>query len=124
MIAVHQALKQTQDHYKIPSKDLAVHVGIGSQHLSSIRHGRSWPSEEVLMQLLEALEYRAPGARRYFCNLLAEADRPQVVPDKLEEMSDAALGKLLVEIGNEMARRAHAPEKVSKTVGVGELAKV
>jgi transcriptional regulator with XRE-family HTH domain len=120
MITIRQALKQTQDRYKVRSKDLAEDASIGMQHLASIRHGKSWPSEEVLMRLLEALEIRAPGSQRYFCNLLAA--RPQDVPEKLEDMSDAALGKLLIEIGNEMARRAH--EKISQTTVVGELVKV
>ncbi len=65
-LTIRQALKETQDSHGIKSKDLAELAGIGVQHLASIRNGKSWPSEEVLMRVLDALERLSPGARRDF----------------------------------------------------------
>jgi transcriptional regulator with XRE-family HTH domain len=65
-LTIRQALKETQDFYGIKSKDLAELAGIGVQHMASIRSGKSWPSEEVLMRILDALERLSPGARRDF----------------------------------------------------------
>ena len=55
-LTIRQALKETQDSHRIKSKDLAELAGIGAPHLASIRSGKSWPSEEVLMRILEAME--------------------------------------------------------------------
>lgn len=82
-LTIRQALKKTQDARGIKSKDLAEKVGIGVQHLASIRNEKSWPSEEVLMKILDAMEQMSPGAKGDFAREIAgtweEKDLAQVI---------------------------------------------
>ncbi|MCC3415217.1 MULTISPECIES: hypothetical protein [unclassified Microcoleus] len=67
-------LKQAQDEYNIKGMALAAAAGISRNHLSEIRNGKAWISEEIFCQLLEGMDKLAPGSRQYFCLLLSESD--------------------------------------------------
>lgn len=103
-----EALKKTQNKYKIVGKDLAIAANIGQQHLSNIRSGNAWPSEEVLMEILSAMDRLAPGSRFYFFLLMMGDDAKKLkIIDKngqlkqvgYEEMNDAELADHLIMIG-------------------------
>lgn len=109
MFTIRQALRKTQDYYGVKGTDLAEAAGIGTPHLASIRSGKSWPSEQVLMRLIESLEVLAPGSRRYFCDLLAGL--PTIA---VEELGDEQLGELVVRASDELARRLIKSSRVHK----------
>ncbi|MBD2778641.1 helix-turn-helix domain-containing protein [Iningainema tapete] len=93
MVQIHQLFKQTMDRHGIRGKDLAPLAGISPNHLSEFRSGKTWISPEVFMAMLEGMEQLAPGARRYFCQLLANeslTERKQSMGEKLVEMIEAA----------------------------------
>jgi transcriptional regulator with XRE-family HTH domain len=71
---IANCLKQAQDEYNIRGTDLAAAAGISKNHLSEIRNGRTWVSEEIFCQLLDGMDKLAPGSRQYFCLLLSESD--------------------------------------------------
>ncbi len=99
----HEALKKAQDQYAIVGKDLAKEVGIGQQHLTNIRSGKAWPSEDVLMRILSAMEELAPGSRFYFFLLLMGDDvrkyGKQLKQVSYMEMHDEELADHLMLIG-------------------------
>lgn len=71
---IANCLKRAQDEYNIRGTDLAVAAGISKNHLSEIRNGRTWVSEEIFCQLLDGMDKLAPGSRQYFCLLLSNSD--------------------------------------------------
>ncbi|MDJ0718192.1 MAG: helix-turn-helix transcriptional regulator [Prochloraceae cyanobacterium] len=103
MDTFHGALKKAQDQYAIVGKDLAKKVGIGQQHLTNIRSGKAWPSEEVLMRILSAMEELAPGSRFYFFLLMMGDDakkyRKRLKQVAYEDMGDEELADHLMMIG-------------------------
>lgn len=117
MLTVRKALKKTQDFYGVRGKDLAELAGIGVPHLSQIRSEKSWPSEEVLMQLLGAMESLAPGSRLHFCTLLAGLQvTPAVKELEFEEMGDEELGAFVVRASDELAKRLLAKSRKNTLV--------
>jgi len=103
--------KQAQDRYGIVGKELAAAVGISTNHLSEIRNGKVWPSEEVFARLLEEMERLGPGSREYFCRLMA-GDRLQhwELRDRLHILIEAAddeeLQQAFLLIGQKMFRKS------------------
>jgi transcriptional regulator with XRE-family HTH domain len=71
---IANCLKRAQDEYNIRGTDLAAAAGISQNHLSEIRNGRTWVSEEIFCQLLDGMDKLAPGSRQYFCLLLSNRD--------------------------------------------------
>jgi transcriptional regulator with XRE-family HTH domain len=115
-LTIRQALKETQDSHGIKSKDLAELAGIGVQHLSSIRSGKSWPSEEVLMRILDALERLSPGARRDFGLRLAGLN--QGLTTLVEQMPTEELSDTLSAIA-ECLRKSRTLEYFPEKEAVG-----
>ncbi len=89
---IHLLIKQTMDRYGIVGKELASAAGIGQSHISDIRTGRKWASEEVFAALLEGMEQIAPGSRLYFCQLLADEhlSTTKTVGEKIAELIEVA----------------------------------
>lgn len=102
---LHEILTKTMDRHGIKGKDLAAHVGMAPNHLSELRAGRKWVSRDNFIKLLEGMEEMVPGARLYFCQLLAgEALAPLPAPsvnliDMIENASDEEIEEVLIAIG-------------------------
>lgn len=89
---IHLLIKQTMDRYGIAGKELASVAGIGPSHISDIRTGRKWASEEVFAAILEGMEQIAPGSKLYFCQLLADEhlSSTKTVGEKITELIEIA----------------------------------
>ena len=108
---IHLLLKQAMDRYEIRGKDLAAIIGIGPSHISDIRSGKKWVSPEVFVGILEGMDKLAPGARHYFCKLLAEEElvsQNSTIGDKIIELIEVAddndMEQLLLAIGRKWKR--------------------
>jgi transcriptional regulator with XRE-family HTH domain len=75
------------DDYGIRGADLSRVTGIGRQHISDIRKGRRWMTEETFDIILKGMEEVSPGSKAYFCRLLAEENLPH--PKTLGELIDS-----------------------------------
>lgn len=102
---IHEFIKVTMDHHGIVGKELASIVGITRNHLSEVRAGRKWLSEDTLISLLEGMDKIRPGARLYFCQLLAgealnslPANKPSLV-EMIKTASDEEIEAALIAIG-------------------------
>lgn len=73
------------DDYGIRGADLSRATGIGRQHISDIRKGRRWMTEETFDIILKGMEEVSPGSKAYFCRLLAEENLP---PKRLGDLID------------------------------------
>jgi transcriptional regulator with XRE-family HTH domain len=107
-LTIRQALKETQDSHQIKGKDLAEMAEIGVQHLASIRNGKSWPSEEVLMKILEAMDRLSPGAKRDFGLRLAGMN--QGLATLIEQMPPEELSDTLQVITEAIAESLKKPK--------------
>lgn len=63
----------TMKRYRIEAKALSELTGVSQQHISQFRLGKlkTGVTTDCLMRLLLGMEELSPGARRYFCDLLA-----------------------------------------------------
>ncbi len=110
---IRQAFRETQDYYGIQGKALAACAGISPQFLAKIRTGSSWPSEDVLMRILEAMDKLAPGSKLRFCLLLAGKEPKHLAPltgddcpkFSYEDMGDEDLAQAMIDMGKAWKRR-------------------
>ncbi len=63
----------TLKRYGIQGKALANLSGVSENHISEFRRGKlkTGVTTDCLLKLLEAMDELSPGARRFFCDLLA-----------------------------------------------------
>lgn len=90
-------LAETIKIYGIKNKDLASLAGVSPSYITEIRKGRANPTGEIIEKLLGAMETLAPGARRYFCDRLAE-ESPSAPPTR--EATEGRLKGLIKEISS------------------------
>lgn len=99
---LHEVLTKTMDRHGIKGRELAAHVGMTPNHLSELRAGRKWVSRDNFIKLLEGMEEMVPGARLYFCQLLAGEALPassQNLIEMIENASDEEIEEVLIAIG-------------------------
>jgi transcriptional regulator with XRE-family HTH domain len=83
----------TLKRYGIQGKALANLSGVSENHISEFRRGKlkTGVTTDCLLKLLEAMDQLSPGARRFFCDLLAGKKKlPQGFQSELEFLIDAA----------------------------------
>jgi transcriptional regulator with XRE-family HTH domain len=102
---LHVYFKQTMERFGVKGAKLAAAFGCSRNHISEIRMGKCNPPIDRFWELLEMTDQLAPGAKEYFGDLIS--GRRQA----LEGMEDADLGKLYLEIGEEMAKRLQKSSK-------------
>lgn len=94
-----QCFKRTIEHYKITGKQLSDMTGISQNHISEFRRGKSTISDELLWKLLMAMDEVQPGARKYFCSLMAgEPVERGGIENVVEALSEEDLPDLLFAI--------------------------
>ncbi|MBE9130008.1 MULTISPECIES: helix-turn-helix domain-containing protein [unclassified Coleofasciculus] len=74
---MNSIFKEVWQKFKISGSDLARETGLSTGYISEIRTGKANPTLEVQQLLLEAMQKLKPGARRYYCELLAGDDELQ-----------------------------------------------
>lgn len=93
---INQYFDQTMKHFGITGKELAEITGISTTHVSQFRTGKTNPPCNTLMRLINGMEQIKPGAKEYFCQLLAGRTFDQYI----EEMDSQQLAQLLVAIAD------------------------
>ncbi|WP_207714066.1 XRE family transcriptional regulator [Scytonema sp. UIC 10036] len=122
---IHTLIKQTMDRYQIQGKELASVVGIGQSHISDIRTGRKWASEEVFAAILEGMEQIAPGSKLYFCQMLAGENltvQPKTIGDKIAELIEIAdeddVEKAMLAIGRKWKQEIQQRQSSKQKTGL------
>jgi len=93
---LHKYFKQTMDHFGVKGSELADSFGCSRNHISEIRTGKCSPSISRFWELIETVEKLAPGAKKYFANLLAGSDLKTVDLQALvENMNNDELSDIL-----------------------------
>ena len=87
--------KQTMDHFKIKGPELSKEFGCGQSYISDIRMNKINPPSNRLWELIETLEKLAPGARRYYGNLVAGNDTEYFVEEVIDNVEPAEMVKLM-----------------------------
>jgi transcriptional regulator with XRE-family HTH domain len=105
---IHQFFDQTLKRYSIVGKRLSDVTGISTTHISEFRHGKTNPSCETLMLLLDGMEQIEPGAKQYFCQLLAGRTFDAVI----EGMDGQQLAQLLVAIADKIQSKQPAMQEL------------
>lgn len=83
----------TMKRYDIEAKSLSLLTGVSQTHISQFRLGKlkTGVTTDCLMRLLIGMDQLSPGARRYFCDLLAGKKKEQRdFAAELEFLIDAA----------------------------------
>ena len=110
---INKYFKQTMDHFEIKGVDLARELDCLPGYISDIRVGKCNPPTGRLWVLIETMEKLAPGARRYFGNLVAgndtdyflEAVIENIEPaDMLELMSNRQLSKFMFALAAKLGK--------------------
>lgn len=84
---MHEIFDKTLKRYAIKAKALSDLTGVSQNHISEFRGGKlkTGVTTDCLMRLLVGMDDLSPGARRYFCDLLAEKkNQPQGFQSELE----------------------------------------
>ena len=111
---LNQYFKQTMDHFGIKGTELSKEFGCGRGYISDVRTGRCNPPIDRFWQILETMEKLAPGARRYFGNLVAENDTDYFLEavaqsiepaDLVELMSNEQLAKLMFAVAARLGKQ-------------------
>ncbi len=103
---INQYLKQTQDHFRIKGKELAEAAGISPQHLSEYRRGKCDITSSKLWDAVCAMDRLAPGARAYFCGLMAGKKYPEIsLQELVDDADDAEIEELLLALGRKWRER-------------------
>jgi transcriptional regulator with XRE-family HTH domain len=97
---IGQFFDKTLRRYGISGTQLAKVSGLSPSHISEFRNGKASPSCEVLVKLLDAVDRIAPGAKLYFCGLLAGSPMGATI----DEMSEVELVFLLREVAERLEK--------------------
>jgi transcriptional regulator with XRE-family HTH domain len=98
---MYQHFDKTLKEFGITGKKLAEVSGFSMTHISEFRHGKTNPSCEALERLLNGADQIKPGAKRYFCQLLA-GETPQAMKTEIETMDSQQLARLLFTIAGRL----------------------
>jgi transcriptional regulator with XRE-family HTH domain len=120
---IHIYFRKTQEHYGITGKRLSEMSGVSENHISEFRRGKSTISVEVLWKLVLGMDAIEPGARKYFCSLMAdEANKPgeakkpvESLEARVEKASDEEMEAVMLAIARRW-RRSRSPQ--SSLIGV------
>jgi len=97
---IHNFFDRTLKRHGITGKKLSEVTGISQTHISEFRHGKTNPSCETLMLLLEKADQIEPGAKQYFCQLLAGRSVSPLAM-AINTMSSEELAQLLLAIAEQ-----------------------
>lgn len=107
---IHQHFDKTMKDHHISGKMLSEVTGISQTHVSQFRNGKTNPPCDTLMLLLDGLEQIEPGARQYFCQLLAGKSFDTAI----DAMDSQQLAQLLVAIADKIqSKRSPVQELMS-----------
>ncbi|MEG4115327.1 MULTISPECIES: hypothetical protein [unclassified Microcoleus] len=89
---IHEIFDQTLRRYGIQAKALSALSGVSQNHISEFRGGKlkTGVTTDCLYRLLLGMDELSPGARRYFCDLLAGKKQPQGFGAELEFLINVA----------------------------------
>ncbi len=88
---LHIYFKQTMDHYGIKGSELAEAMGCSRNNISEIRTGKTKPQIDRFWELIETMDKLAPGAKRYFSNLIDGNNTTFLLKDRVDSLDTAEL---------------------------------
>lgn len=98
---IHKAFDETLKNYRISGKALAETASVSNALVSEFRRGKRGITDQTLNKLLVAIETIEPGARRYFCSLIAgESKREGNISDVIESLSEEEIPQLFIALAN------------------------
>ena len=92
---LNQYFKQTMDHFGVKGTRLAEEFGCGQSYISDIRRGKTNPPINRFWQIIETMEKLAPGAKRYFGNLVAGNDTTYFLESVAQTIEPAEMVELM-----------------------------
>ncbi|MCT7976070.1 helix-turn-helix domain-containing protein [Laspinema olomoucense] len=96
---IHEAFNETLKRYHISGRALAEAADVSQSMVSQFRHGKKGVTDEMLDNLLLAMQQIAPGSRSYFCSLVAGESLGSLgVKQVIEGISEEEIPQLLVAI--------------------------
>ena len=106
---IYKAFNKTLETYGISGKALAQAANASESLVSQFRRGKKGVTDEMLDKLLGAMQTLAPGARRYFCSLVAggESGGEESLLNVIESISEEEIPQLLIALAN----RWQSPQK-------------
>jgi transcriptional regulator with XRE-family HTH domain len=99
---IHQYFDQALKRHGITGKKLSDVTGISQAHISEFRHGKTNPACDTLMRLLDGADQIEPGAKHYFCQLLAGRPAGNSIENTIEMMDGQQLAQLLFAIAEKL----------------------
>lgn len=104
---MYQHFDKMLKEFGIRGKDLSDVTGFSMTHISQFRHGKTNPSCDSLERLLDGANRIKPGAKRYFCELLA-GEQIQPIHDTIDQLDDVQLARLLLTVAERLENRKQA----------------
>ena len=112
MTQIHKLFKRAMDRYGVQGKQLAELAGITPNQLSEFRNGKKWLSQRNFEALLEGMDQLSPGAKKYFCELLAgealevnkEQDSNKRLIELVENANEDDIDALLLALGKKLKK--------------------
>lgn len=104
---MYQHFDLTLKKFGITGKKLSEVTGFSMTHISQFRHGKTNPSCESLQRLLDGADEIKPGAKRYFCLLLA-GESSASVELSVEQLDNSQLARLLFTIADKLENQSPA----------------
>lgn len=112
---MHQHFDKTLKKFSIAGKKLAEVTGVSMTHISEFRNGKTNVSCEMLERLLNGADQIEPGAKQYFCALLA-GEKPQSIEDTIDDLDDVQLARILYVAASRLGnRKPKASEEILST---------
>ena len=115
---LHVYFKQTMDRFSIKGSELAKAFGCSRNHISEIRFGKCSPPINRFWELLETMETLAPGAKLYFCRLMAGSTAIASVPPKdlleVADMDKEEIAETIVALVDKLKGQKENPQKSRK----------
>ena len=102
---IHQYFDQTLKQLNITGKKLSEVTGVSTTHISEFRNGKTNPSCEMLERMLNGADQLKPGAKRYFCQLLA-GEEAQPLESTIETLDNTQLARLLLALADRLENQS------------------
>ena len=100
---IHEAFNETLRRYNISGLALAQTAEVSQSLVSQFRNGKKGVTDEMLDNLLCAMQKLAPGSRKYFCSMVA--GEPVGTDARINNVIDTISEEDIPEILEAIARR-------------------
>ena len=101
---INKSFDQTLLELGISASRVAEASGVGKSQISLFRSGKRNVTSETLEALLDAVDELHPGARRYFCSILARESLTELdIKSHIRQMGTQEIVALLKELADRLS---------------------